>query len=246
MCGIVGYVGDRDEAPQMVLARRAEEARVPRVRLVGYRRAPGWADLSRSQVARGAATLARLATGASTSLPASRSALGHTRWATHGGGMTEANAHPHLDCDGRFAVIHNGIIENHAELRHCPWSRQGHTLRIADLIRRSWRICSRMSYATQTPAVARLPGLKESSVQARPPLMPPRPRAASRVRAQARAAVGGQSSTNTDRSARGAASNDEAARAAVGCRFCECHGVVRWGGASSDEAAGAAVGGVSG
>ncbi|HEX8966721.1 MAG TPA: glutamine--fructose-6-phosphate transaminase (isomerizing), partial [Chloroflexota bacterium] len=120
MCGIFGYAGVRDEAPQYVLAG---------LKKLEYRGYDSWGIAARQNSAGPARLLVERHVGkigqATTALPAGHLALGHTRWATHGG-VTEANAHPHLDCEGRLAVIHNGIIENHAELRRALVAR-GHT-----------------------------------------------------------------------------------------------------------------------
>jgi glutamine---fructose-6-phosphate transaminase (isomerizing) len=120
MCGIFGYVGVRDEAPQRVLAG---------LKKLEYRGYDSWGIAARQNSAVPPRLLVEKHVGkigqATTTLPAGHAALGHTRWATHGG-VTEANAHPHLDCQGRLAVIHNGIIENHAELRR-QLRANGHT-----------------------------------------------------------------------------------------------------------------------
>jgi glucosamine--fructose-6-phosphate aminotransferase (isomerizing) len=118
MCGIFGYVGQRESACQIVLEG---------LRRLEYRGYDSWGIAVRRN---GLAAFEK-ATGkigqANPSLPPSTIGLGHTRWATHGG-VTEANAHPHLDCSGRLAVIHNGIIENYQALRREVASR-GHSLR---------------------------------------------------------------------------------------------------------------------
>jgi glucosamine--fructose-6-phosphate aminotransferase (isomerizing) len=108
MCGIVGVVGGGAAAPLLLDALRRLEYR-------GYDSA-GIATVVDGAIGRrrAAGKLANLAAVlAETPLPGT-TGIGHTRWATHGA-PTEANAHPHATA--RVAVVHNGIIENHAELR---------------------------------------------------------------------------------------------------------------------------------
>ena len=111
MCGIVGYVGERSALEVVVEGLRRLEYR-------GYDSA-GVALLVDGKLAteKKAGKLANLdAALAESPLPSATTGIGHTRWATHGG-PTDRNAHPHVDCTGSVAVIHNGIIENFAALR---------------------------------------------------------------------------------------------------------------------------------
>ena len=110
MCGIVGYVGPDEALPIVLEGLRRLEYR-------GYDSA-GVAVLADGlTVRKRAGKLAELeAALAAEPIAGGTTAMGHTRWATHGA-PTDDNAHPHLDCSGRVAVIHNGIVENHRELR---------------------------------------------------------------------------------------------------------------------------------
>ncbi len=111
MCGIVGYVGDKQAQDVVVEGLRRLEYR-------GYDSA-GVALVSGNSIAwaKKAGKLANLEKAlAEAPLPESTTGIGHTRWATHGA-PNDTNAHPHLGNGGRVALVHNGIIENFAELR---------------------------------------------------------------------------------------------------------------------------------
>jgi glucosamine--fructose-6-phosphate aminotransferase (isomerizing) len=118
MCGIVGYVGGRPALNIVLDGLRRLEYR-------GYDSAGvavvnGDAVLTEKKAGKLAnlekALAERTGGGPGAGIAGGTTAIGHTRWATHGG-PTDRNAHPHLSADGRVAVIHNGIIENFAKLR---------------------------------------------------------------------------------------------------------------------------------
>lgn len=111
MCGIVGYTGTQQAAPILLDGLKKLEYR-------GYDSA-GLAVLNDGaikvdKVSGRIANLCEL-TGDGKDCPGT-TGIGHTRWATHGA-PTDTNAHPHLSNDGRFAIVHNGIIENYIALR---------------------------------------------------------------------------------------------------------------------------------
>jgi len=120
MCGIVGYVGPDQALPVVLEGLRRLEYR-------GYDSAGVALIDGGLSVVKRAGKLSELDAALETvgALPGSVG-MGHTRWATHGA-PTDQNAHPHTDCRGEIAVIHNGIIENFTGLR-AGLEKRGHVL----------------------------------------------------------------------------------------------------------------------
>jgi len=121
MCGIVGYTGPRQAAALLLEGLKRLEYR-------GYDSA-GIALVAdgRIEVHKAPGKIGALEKQLGTRLPAGHAGIAHTRWATHGAPNT-VNAHPHTDCGGTLALVHNGIIENAGALR-TALAQRGHVFR---------------------------------------------------------------------------------------------------------------------
>ncbi|AJC58222.1 glucosamine/fructose-6-phosphate aminotransferase C isomerizing [Streptomyces sp. 769] len=115
MCGIVGYIGKRDVAPLLLeglqrLEYRGYDSAGIAIHAKGTGKAAGGLKTAKAKgrVRELESRLPKRFAGST--------GIAHTRWATHGA-PTDENAHPHLDTEGKVAVVHNGIIDNAAELR---------------------------------------------------------------------------------------------------------------------------------
>ncbi|MBP7832230.1 MAG: glutamine--fructose-6-phosphate transaminase (isomerizing) [Candidatus Levybacteria bacterium] len=118
MCGIFGYIGSRNIAPDIILDG---------LKVLEYRGYDSWGIAVQDTSSKKLATEKHTGKigSSSANLPKSSIGIGHTRWATHGG-VTVSNAHPHMDCNHKIAVVHNGIVENYKTLKEELLAR-GHT-----------------------------------------------------------------------------------------------------------------------
>src|SRR2546423_14446969 len=121
MCGIVGYTGPRQAARLLLEGLKRLEYR-------GYDSAGvALVEDRRIEVHKAAGKIGVLEQQLGTSLPPGHTGIAHTRWATHGA-PNSVNAHPHTDCGGTLALVHNGIIENAGVLR-TALAQRGHVFR---------------------------------------------------------------------------------------------------------------------
>jgi glucosamine--fructose-6-phosphate aminotransferase (isomerizing) len=115
MCGIIGYLGDREATPILMESLKRLEYRgydsAGVAVLEGTKRADRQTSVTKSET-----KVDVLIEKLQANMPTGKLGIGHTRWATHGK-PTYVNAHPHTDCTHRIYVVHNGIIENFAELK---------------------------------------------------------------------------------------------------------------------------------
>ncbi|WP_145908329.1 glutamine--fructose-6-phosphate transaminase (isomerizing) [Kitasatospora viridis] len=127
MCGIVGYVGSQSALDVVIAGLQRLEYRGYDSAGVAIQTADSRGQWSLATDKRAGKLVNLEKSLAEVPLPGGTTGIGHTRWATHGG-PTDANAHPHLDDHRKVAVVHNGIIENFAQLR-AELADRGHSLR---------------------------------------------------------------------------------------------------------------------
>ena len=116
MCGIIGYLGDRQATPILMESLKRLEYRGYDSAGVAVLEMPKAGSDRRTSVTKSEAKVDTLIDKLKANMPTGTLGIGHTRWATHGK-PTFVNAHPHTDCHNRIFVVHNGIIENFAELK---------------------------------------------------------------------------------------------------------------------------------
>jgi glucosamine--fructose-6-phosphate aminotransferase (isomerizing) len=116
MCGIIGYLGDRQATPILMESLKRLEYRGYDSAGVAVLETPKAGAARHTSVTKSEAKVDMLIEKLKANMPTGTLGIGHTRWATHGK-PTYVNAHPHTDCNHRIFVVHNGIIENFAELK---------------------------------------------------------------------------------------------------------------------------------
>jgi glucosamine--fructose-6-phosphate aminotransferase (isomerizing) len=116
MCGIIGYLGEKEATPILMESLKRLEYRGYDSAGVAVLELPKAGQAIHTSLTKSEQKVDTLIEKLQANMPTGNLGIGHTRWATHGK-PTYINAHPHTDCHGKIFVVHNGIIENFAELK---------------------------------------------------------------------------------------------------------------------------------